>query len=188
MRSKERNHWLRLAGLVALVLTLASIGIWLQRTGRLEREVVVGAIDRMGLWAIPTFFLLCVAGELMHLPGMLFVVVAQLVFGPVEGFVLAYLGAVFGVTIAFAVARAARGKEEGKTRQLPWGWANRFLDRLHHKPVSTVFILRSVFWISPTLNFVLGWSNVRARHYVIGSALGLVAPIAIVSFVVRHVK
>lgn len=188
MRTAERNHWLRLAGLVALVLSLAGAGIWLQHTGHLERATVVGAIDHMGLWAVPAFFVLCVAGELMHLPGMLMVVVAQLVFGPIEGFVLAYVGAIFGVTIAFAVARAARGSEEGKTRQLPWAWANRFLDRLHHRPVSTVFILRSVFWISPTLNFVLGWSNVRARDYVIGSALGLVAPIAIVSIVVRHVR
>ena len=41
----------------------------------------------------------------------------------------------------------------------------------------TVLLLRLVLWMAPELNYALALSNVGYRPYLVGSALGLVAPI-----------
>ncbi|HEX7665940.1 MAG TPA: hypothetical protein VF407_15540, partial [Polyangiaceae bacterium] len=64
-------------------------------------------------------------------------------------------------------------------------WANRALSRLEDKPIVTILVLRTVFWVSPPLNYALGWSNVKTRDYLVGSAIGLFAPIAIWSWLVE---
>ncbi len=49
--------------------------------------------------------------------------------------------------------------------------------RLDERPITTVLLLRTVFWLAPPLNYALALSSVRFRHYLIGSAAGLVAPV-----------
>jgi uncharacterized membrane protein YdjX (TVP38/TMEM64 family) len=44
-----------------------------------------------------------------------------------------------------------------------------------------VAILRLILWMAPPLNYALAMSAVRFRDYVIGSALGLLIPIALAS-------
>ena len=178
----------RLAALIGVVLVLAGMGAWLEHAGAIDTHAIARGIRGLGGWAIPVFFLTCIAGELLHLPGMLFVVAAQLVFGRGEGLVIAYAGAVLGVAIAFALARVVRGRAGARApRRLPWPWAQRLLDGLDRHPIATIVLLRSIFWISPPLNYALGWSRVRARDYLIGSALGLVVPVTLIGLVLARV-
>jgi uncharacterized membrane protein YdjX (TVP38/TMEM64 family) len=179
---------LRLAALIGGVLVLAGTGAWLEHAGAIDTHTIAGGIRGLGGWAIPLFFVTCIAGELLHLPGMLFVVAAQLVFGRGAGLAIAYAGAVLGVATAFALARVVRGRAGAHApRRLPWAWAQRLLDGLDRHPIATIVLLRSVFWISPPLNYALGWSRVRARDYLIGSAIGLVVPVTLIGLVLARV-
>ena len=52
------------------------------------------------------------------------------------------------------------------------------LARLDERPVTTVIVLRTLLWLAPPLNYALALSSIRFRHYLIGSALGLLLPVA----------
>jgi uncharacterized membrane protein YdjX (TVP38/TMEM64 family) len=106
--------------------------------------------------------------------------VARVVFGPGLGFALGYGGAVLAVTVSFVVARqivaAARStKEPWRPR---WRTLRRALGRLEAHPVQTIALLRLVLWLAAPLSYALASSNVRVRDHVVGSAIGLLAPVA----------
>jgi uncharacterized membrane protein YdjX (TVP38/TMEM64 family) len=163
---------------VVVVVALAVAAIVARRAGvdgpMLQRELLA-----LGYFAPPLFLVLFAAGELLHLPGILFVLVARVVFGPSLGFVLGYTGALLALSLAFAVARqvvsAARATKE------PWRPKWRFLrwafDRVESHPIRTIAFLRLVLWLSPPLSYALASTGVRARDHVIGTAIGIVVPV-----------
>jgi uncharacterized membrane protein YdjX (TVP38/TMEM64 family) len=53
------------------------------------------------------------------------------------------------------------------------------LGRLDAHPVRVVALLRVVLIHSPQLNYALALSSLRYRDYLLGSALGLVLPVAV---------
>jgi uncharacterized membrane protein YdjX (TVP38/TMEM64 family) len=52
------------------------------------------------------------------------------------------------------------------------------LNQIDKHPVAVVAILRLIFQTAPPLNYALAMTQVRLRHHLIGSALGLPLPIA----------
>jgi uncharacterized membrane protein YdjX (TVP38/TMEM64 family) len=52
------------------------------------------------------------------------------------------------------------------------------LGHLDARPIRTVFALRLVLWLAPALNYALALTRARFRDYAIGSALGLILPVA----------
>lgn len=147
---------------------------------RLQRELLA-----LGYFGPPLFLLVMAAAELLHLPGMfVFVVIARVVFGPGLGFALAYAGAVLAVTLSFLLARqlitAARSTSEPWRPR--WRFLRRALERLEQRPVTTIAVLRGVLWLAPPLSYALASSNVRLRDHVLGSAAGLLGPVAAVVF------
>jgi uncharacterized membrane protein YdjX (TVP38/TMEM64 family) len=186
------------AGLAVLVLVGA--GTVARRQGvdaaTLQRELVA-----LGCLAPPLFLVLFAAGELLHLPGILFVVAARVVFGPAVGFLLGYAGALFAITVAFFVARrivtpftgagaaegdagAGAGTDAGtgagarrEAWRPRWRWLRRSFERLEASPVKTVALLRLVLWFAPPLTYAIAATRVRARDHALGSALGLALPV-----------
>jgi hypothetical protein len=57
-------------------------------------------------------------------------------------------------------------------------WLRRALSRLETRRVLTVALLRTFLVLSPPLSFALAMSRTRFRDRLLGSALGLVAPVA----------
>jgi uncharacterized membrane protein YdjX (TVP38/TMEM64 family) len=202
---KRRKTILLLLGLAAL----SALGIVLGRSGYLSSSSVNSLLFELGCWAVPSFLLLFVIGGLMQVPGVVFVVTARLAFGPILGFVVgglmqipgvvfvvtarlafgpllgfavAYVGAILMVTAGFLLIRILRGKKTGEEgTKLPFAWAQRMLEKAETRPVTSVAVLRLLFFLSPPLNMGLGFSDIRTRHYVLGSALGLAAPVALVT-------
>jgi len=143
-----------------------------------DREELIA----LGWLAQPIFLLAFVAGELLHLPGLLFVAVARVVFGPTAGLALGYVGAVFAIGVAFAVSRqlvsAARATREPWRPR--WVFARRAFEKLEARPVRTIALLRVVFGLAPPLTYALAATPVRAREHLLGCAIGLVVPVALV--------
>lgn len=55
------------------------------------------------------------------------------------------------------------------------------LARAETSPILTIATLRLLFFLSPPLNVGLGFSSVRLRHSVVGSAIGIALPTALVT-------
>src|SRR4051794_9254411 len=164
------------------VLALGACALVARRSGvdasMLQRELLA-----LGCFAPPLFLVLFAAGELLHLPGILFVLVARVVFGPSLGFVLGYAGALFAVTLSFTVARqvlsAARATKEPWRPK--WRFLRRAFDGLEAHPIRTIALLRLVLWLAPPLSYPLASTGVRGRAHLVGSAIGLVLPVAAVA-------
>jgi uncharacterized membrane protein YdjX (TVP38/TMEM64 family) len=77
--------------------------------------------------------------------------------------------------VSFFIVRGVGGKPLGAVR---WRFVRRILAQLDAHPLRTVIILRSILWMAPQLNYALALSNVRFRDYLVGSALGLILPLA----------
>jgi uncharacterized membrane protein YdjX (TVP38/TMEM64 family) len=169
----------RTAALLAAFAALIALGAYLNRAGYLDSDAVSALIGGLGHWAIPAYIALFIVGGLLQVPGVLFVIAAHFAFGPLVGFAAAYVGAILAVTVSFSLVRALRGRDAEPAR-LPFAWAQRILDRAESRPILSVVILRLVFFLSPPLNVGLGFSKLRTRDYVVGSAIGLAAPLGVV--------
>lgn len=151
------------------------------RRSGVDGPMVQRELLALGCLAPPLFLVVMAAAELLHLPGMvLFVVVARVVFGPIAGFALAYTGAVLAVTLSFIVARQliAAARSTNEPWRPRWRWVRRAMERLEGRPVQTIALLRLVLWLAPPLSYALASSNLRVRDHLLGSAIGLAAPVA----------
>jgi uncharacterized membrane protein YdjX (TVP38/TMEM64 family) len=175
----EKNHrLLSRAAAASVILALVAAAIVARRSG-VDAEMLQRELVALGWPAAPLFIVVFAVGELLHLPGILFVLVARVVFGPCSGFFLGYAGAVVALTVSFAVARqlvsAARATRE------PWRPRIRFLrrafERLEARPVRTIAVLRLVLWLAPPLTYALATTRIRARDHLVGCAIGLVVPV-----------
>lgn len=140
---------------------------------------IQAAVREAGWWGFALFFAVFSVGQLLQVPGVIFIVVARLVWGPAPGFVLAYAGSLISATFVFTVVRALGGKPLGG---LTWAPALKLLAGLERRPLVTIAALRAVLMLTPPLAYALALSPVKHRDHLLGSAAGLIAPVAAVVF------
>ncbi|SFB95147.1 SNARE associated Golgi protein [Polaromonas sp. OV174] len=122
------------------------------------------------------FILLFSLGNLIQIPGWIFLAAAVLALGQFWGGVATYVAALLSCALTFWVIRLLGGDA---LRQLRGRWAGRLLAQLDEHPVRSVVILRTLFQTVPALNYALAMSGLKFRNYLLGSALGLPLPIAL---------
>ena len=174
-----RKRWLRLGILAAVLVTLFIVG---EVTG-LRKRITIDKIRELTLHAgalgIVVYAIAFCVGEVIHIPGLLFCAAAIAIWGRVDGGVIAYGASVLSISASFVFIRAIGGShplDNVKSRYLP-----RIVGQLAAHPIRTVAILRAVLVISPPVTYALALSAVRFRDVFIGSAIGLVAPMAVVA-------
>ena len=141
----------------------------------LDANAIRKLIDDAGPWGWSLYVVVFAGGEFIHIPGMVFVAAGILVYGKVIGFGLALTASVISVCFSFVVVRSLGGTPLG---EIDRPWLKRMLGHLDARPIRTVFVLRLVLWLAPPLNYALALTRVRFRDYAIGSALGLILPVA----------
>jgi len=164
---------LMLTGLASLALAAHATGVTSQLTPAALQEVVQAA----GPWGIALYLLAFAAGTLASVPGLVFILAALLVWGPVHGGAIALIGGVLSAALSFCTLRRVGGGPGATTsgnRVVRWA-----LGLLEARPVAATATLRALTVLAPPVNVALALSPIRARDYVIGTALGLVAPIAV---------
>ena len=162
------------------LLGLTLLGAWLYRSGQLSSAQLSALLLGLGCWAAPAYLGAFALSQLINIPAMLFILLAPLVFGVTQGFLIAYLGAIVSASLTFAAVRALRGQRGQQAQGRPalkWAWAQRALDGVAHRPVLCVAALRALMGLSPPLNYALALSPVRCRDHALGTALGM-APFA----------
>ena len=122
------------------------------------------------------FVLLFSLGNLIQIPGWVFLAAAVLTLGRVWGGVVTYVAAVTSCAFTFVTIRALGGDA---LRLLKNKVAVRILRELDAHPIASVVLLRILFQTVPALNYALAMSGIRFRSYLIGTLLGLPIPIAL---------
>lgn len=122
------------------------------------------------------FVLLFALGNLIQIPGWIFLAAAVLALGEVWGGLATYVAAVVSCMFTFVVIRLVGGDA---LRQIRGKWALGLLDRLDAHPVRSIVLLRLLLQTVPALNYALALSGVRFRDYAAGTLLGLPIPIAL---------
>jgi len=168
-------NWWRLGALAALIVGLIVVGKLTGLTAYLTTERIRTLVQSAGWWGALLLIALFCLGELVHVPGWVFLIGAVIAYGRLRGGLLGYVGALCSVSVSFFIVRGVGGKPLGAIR---WKIVRRILAHLDTHPLRTVFLLRTILWLAPQLNYALALSNVRFRDYILGSALGLVLPVA----------
>ncbi len=122
------------------------------------------------------FVLLFSLGNLIQIPGWIFLAAAVLTMGPILGGMVTYVAACLSCAATFFTIRLVGGDA---LRQLHSAVAARLLRQLDARPIRIVLLLRVIFQTVPALNYTLALSGVRFRAYLIGTLLGLPLPIAL---------
>ena len=115
-------------------------------------------------------------GNLIQIPGWIFLAAAVLTLGRVSGGALTYVAASVSCALTFLSIRLVGGDA---LRQLNSRIAARLLAQLDAHPMRSMLFLRVVFQTVPALNYTLALSGVRFREYMLATLLGLPLPIAL---------
>ncbi len=178
MRYREavgRARVLRLVLLGALVAALLIVRYGTHFGASLSTAYLRDVVQRAGVAGVGVFVVAFACGELLHVPGMVFVAAAVLSWGRVAGGAVAYVGALVAVSLAFVIVRGVGGQPLAELRRPR---LQAILAHLDERPIRTVALLRLVLWLAPAVTYALALSRIRYRHYVAGSAIGLALPVA----------
>jgi uncharacterized membrane protein YdjX (TVP38/TMEM64 family) len=122
------------------------------------------------------FILLFALGNLIQIPGWIFLAAAVLALGRVYGGIATFLAASVSCVLTYFTIRYLGGDA---LRGLDNRLAQRLLAGLDRHPLTSIIALRMLFQTVPALNYALALSGVRFRTYLLGTLLGLPLPIAL---------
>ncbi len=165
----------RLLALALLLIAAFAVSYYFELGEHFDVDAIRDLVQGAGVWGALLYVAVFAAGEFLHVPGLVFVAAGILVYGKVTGFIVVLVGAVTSVCFSFLVVRRIGGTPLKKARN---PWLKRMLAGLERHPLRTVFVLRSLLWMAPPLNYALALTPVRFSHYALGSALGLILPVA----------
>jgi uncharacterized membrane protein YdjX (TVP38/TMEM64 family) len=169
-----RSHPRAVIGIFCLLVLLAlfrltSLKEWF---GLDHLRILLNEHQTLGL---AVFVALFVLGNLLHVPGWIFLATAVLVLGRYQGGLATYLAASISCAITFLLVRWFGGNA---MLAIPYAFAQRLMAQLHRAPLRNTMLLRIVFQTLPSLNYALAMSGIRFRTYMAGTLLGLPLPIA----------
>lgn len=165
---------LRLLGVVLLLVLLFA----LSRLSGLSEHFSLAYLHQRfvehKLTGMLVFIVAFALGNLVQIPGWIFLGAAVLALGRAWGGLATYVAACISCAVTFYVVRLVGGEA---LRGIGNPLAARLLARLDAHPVMSVALLRLLFQTVPALNYALAVSGLRFRPYFAGTLLGLPLPI-----------
>ena len=141
---------------------------------RLSPDVIEALFFAYPVWGIVLFCLAFSLGNLLYVPGWVFLVGAVVALGKEWGWAATLLAAMCSSTISFFLIRAVG---ETALRSFNHRWADKIFAHLDERPILSVAVLRLMFQTLPALNYALALADIRFRNYLAGTILGLPIPI-----------
>jgi uncharacterized membrane protein YdjX (TVP38/TMEM64 family) len=166
----------RLLGVALFLAILLLLFQFSGLRGHFDLASLREVIQRHQVGGLLLFVALFALGNLVQIPGWLFLSAAVLTLGNAWGGLVTYVAAVTSSAVTFFAIRALGGDA---LRLLRNRIAVRLLRELDRRPVRSVALLRIFFQTLPALNYALAMSGVRFRHYLLGTVAGLPLPIAL---------
>ena len=170
---------LRYKRLLGVVLFLAILFAIFQISGlrdHFDLAFIRQLILQHRVGGLVLFVLLFSLGNLIQIPGLVFLAAAVVTLDRFWGGLVTYVAAVISCALTFVIIRALGGDA---LRSLRNRVAVKILHQLDAHPIGSVALLRVLFQTAPTLNYALGMSGIKFRNYLIGTLAGLPVPIAL---------
>jgi uncharacterized membrane protein YdjX (TVP38/TMEM64 family) len=166
----------RLIAVVVFLVVLLLIFEFSGLRGNFNLAFMRGVIEQHRVGGLLLFTLLFSLGNLIQIPGWVFLAAAVLTLGRLWGGLVTYAAAVASCALTFLTIRALGGDA---LRQFRNRMAVRILAELDAHPIRSVALLRLLFQTAPALNYALSMSGIRFVGYLTGTLLGLPIPIAL---------
>ena len=174
--SNPMNRYRRLLAVLLFAATLFGLAEIFGLREHLSLATLQATLAHNPLGGLAAFVLLFSLGNLVHIPGWIFLAAAVLALGEIRGGIATYIAACVSCAVTFVLVRTVGGNA---LQQLDNRIAERLLTRLHAHPVRIITALRALFQTLPALNYTLALSGVGLRSYLAGTVLGLPLPIAL---------
>lgn len=157
-------------GLILAVFELTGL------RGHFSLEFLRQSILDHRVGGLVVFVLAFALGNLIQIPGWVFLAAAVLALGRTWGGVATYVAASVSCVSSFLIVRIVGGDA---LRQLDNRFIARVLARLDSHPIRSILVARVLFQTLPAVNYALAMSGIRFRAYLLGTLLGLPLPIAL---------
>lgn len=170
----HERRWIKFVAIGALAAVV--IGTWQSGLADgLDRDTLQRWAIEAGWWGPLAFIGLFAVGEVLHVPSVIFVVVAGVVWPTAIALPTAYAGGMVASALVFVVARyLVSGTVQNAVRARMPEELKRYDEALEHKGIRTVAAIRFFTFMSPLMHWVLATSRVRFGDMMIGTAIGLV--------------
>jgi len=151
----------------------------------LSPEALGRFIGRAGIWAPLLFILFYAVGVCVFLPGILLTSLGAAIFGPYQGFLYVWIGAMLGASAAFFIGRTL-GRDFAAS--LIGDRLKKYDEAIGRNGFATTLYLRLVYFPFTPMNFGMGLTQVRFRDYFLGTGLGIIVGTFIFTFFIGTVK
>lgn len=172
--------WIKTYGRLLAVVAFVAVLLLAFRLGGLGEQFELATLQRSiaghPLGGVVFFVVLFSLGNLLLIPGWVFLASAVYVFGAPLGGLATYTAACVSCAVTFLLIRLLGGEA---LRRLKNPLALRIFRQLDTAPLRSVVMLRMLFQTLPALNGALALSGIRFYHYALGTLLGLPLPIAL---------
>jgi uncharacterized membrane protein YdjX (TVP38/TMEM64 family) len=170
------QHYQRLLAVILFLALLLAVFELSGLRGHFDLAFLQQRIAENRISGLLIFVLLFALGNLIQIPGWLFLAAAVLTLGRSWGGLATYVAACVSCALTFFAIRLVGGDA---LRQLKSKTAIRLLGELDARPLRSVVVLRILLQTVPALNYALALSGISFRHYLVGTLLGLPLPIAV---------
>lgn len=167
----------RLLTLALVVGTLIAVGLASGLASELTAENVRVAVGNAGALGMLVYLAIFIAGQLLHLPGLIFIGGGAIAWGAGLGGAAALVAGTVAVSVNFLFVRTVGGQPMGELKNRYARWV---LDLVERRPLTAVLLVRSIFFTSPAMTAALALSPVRFRDHLVGSLVGM-APAVLLS-------
>ena len=166
---------------VGIILTVLVWSSWRLAPEKLTLDTMRSLVNAHAPYGSLVFMVMVVIGIFSRVPmaGTLLIAAGSVLLGGFEAFAYGWAAALVGTTGTFLVVRYV---VRDYLQQAVYGFSirlRRLDERLIRNGFRVVFALRLVLGLAPVLNWGLGVTSVQTRHYVAGTALGILPNIAV---------
>jgi uncharacterized membrane protein YdjX (TVP38/TMEM64 family) len=174
------NPWVRLVLLAAFLAGLYAIGRMTGLNDELTVDRIRQSMGEAGVWGFVVFVATFCIGQLIYIPGIVFVVVSGLAYGPFWGSIASVIAGTISVAVSFFIVRTIGGQPL-KSIHIKRPLLQKPLDRLEQQPLRSMIVIRFFLWAVPPVNYTLAMSGVTFRDYMIAAVIGMTPPFVALS-------
>ncbi len=155
------------------VVRFTSVGSYL------TPERIHALLATVGIWAPVVYILVYAVGVCLFVPGTLLTAVGAAVFGPFQGFIYVWIGAMLGATGAFLIGRYL-GRDFAASLIGPR--LQKYDEAIGRNGFAAVLYLRLVYFPFTPMNFGMGLTKVKFQDYLLGTGFGILVGTFIFTF------
>jgi uncharacterized membrane protein YdjX (TVP38/TMEM64 family) len=177
----DKYQWIKFAVFLATMLALAAAWRWTPLSQWVSLETLTTLADYLegSIFFIPGVIGAYIVGGLIMVPITVLIGATAIVFPPFQGVVFALAGCLANSLITYMVG-AGIGKQA--IRKLAGSSLNRLSKRLARKGIFTMAVARNLPVAPFTIvNMVAGASHIKLKDFLLGTALGMLPGIVVIT-------